>query len=65
MKTTGGFGKGCLAVLQKVGNALAGVDRVKPGKAIYRLKQRIQCRWMKMLGAVLANQAANCHIPQA
>ena len=53
----GGFGQACNLVLQLIGRSLAEVDRIPAGVAIVRLKQQIQCKWMRMLGASLAAQA--------
>ena len=40
------------------GRALADVDKITPAKAVRRLKQRLQCRLLMMLGASLAAQVS-------
>ena len=57
MESVGGFGSSCDAVLTRIGRPLADIERISVSKAIFRIKQRIQCRWMRMLGAALAAQA--------
>ena len=58
MESLGGFGEACDPIISKIGRALADVDKITPSQAARRLKQRLQCRWMMMLGASLAAQAA-------
>ena len=58
MESMGGFGDSCDTILVKMGRALADIDRTSRNRAVRRLKQRIQCLWMKSLGAALAAQAA-------
>ena len=57
MESLGGFGAACDPVISKIGRALADVDKITPSQAAKRLKKRLQCRWMIMLGAALAAQA--------
>ena len=54
MESMGGFGDSCV----KMGRALADIDRTSRNRAVRRLKQRLQCLWMKSLGAALAPQTA-------
>ena len=58
MESIGGFGDSCDTILVKIGRALADIDRTSRNRAVRRLKQRLQCQWMKSLGAALAAQAA-------
>ena len=58
MESLGGFGESCTPILQKVSRALADIDKITPSQALRRLKQRLQCRWMQLLGASLAAQVA-------
>jgi hypothetical protein len=48
----------CNEVIDKIGRALADIDRIPRSQSTRRFKQRIQCLWMKRLGACLAAQAA-------
>jgi hypothetical protein len=59
MESIGGFGPSCDPVLFKIGRSLAGVERIPTGQTVYRLKQQLQCKWMRLLGASLAAQAAH------
>ena len=58
MESVDGFGDSCKPILQQIGRALADVDKISPSQSVLRLKKRLQCRWMQMLGASLAAQAA-------
>ena len=58
MESLGGFGDACGPIISKIGRALSDVDKITPSQAVRRLKQRLQCCWMKMLGASLAAQVS-------
>ena len=70
MESLGGFGAGRQQVFRALGPAIAAVDYMSPRVAITRLKIKLQCKWMRLLGASLAAQAAyassvsDYHIPQ-
>ena len=61
MESLGGFGESCGPILAKIGCQLSGVDKIMESQAIRRLKQRLQCCWMKILGASLMNKRQKCN----
>jgi hypothetical protein len=62
MESMGGFGSSCSLVLQLIGRSLSEVDHVSTGVAVVRLKQQIQCKWMRSLGSSLSAQASNSFV---